>query len=253
MDFKNVLVGLGIPDTGRVFMAEFFDSFICVNRPMKSVYIRPDGKGPIDHIRNALVDVAKKLGCTHLWMADTDQVYPQDTLIKLLSHDLDVVAAKVHRRYPPYDPLLLRGEIHNYKTVPEDEWKQGGLIEVDATGCGSILYKMEVFKKIEHPWFQFKLEDPDPIGEDVFFCSKLKEAGYGIFVDCDIRVGHMGLNIITEESYWAYKWSQPSGVAIPQAKALPKKKDPKIKVNWEVENENSQEQSNQNEANARNN
>jgi hypothetical protein len=46
--------------------------------------------------------------CTHLLMMDTDQTYPQDTITKLLSHDVTVCGAVIHRRYPPFEPILYR-------------------------------------------------------------------------------------------------------------------------------------------------
>lgn len=202
---------------------------------MNSIYIKPNGKGPIDTIRNELVRNAQSVGCTHLWMADTDQIYPQDTLIRLLHHKLDVVSGKVHRRYPPYDPLLLRGELHAFQPVPEEEWKQGGLVEVDATGCGSIIYNMKVFEAIKDPWFEFLTDDPDPVGEDVFFCCKLKDAGFKIFVDCSIEIGHLNMGIIMEESYWAYKYSQRPEGHIPQVGHAIRRKPKDVDVKWEIE------------------
>ena len=241
-DYSKMLVGIGVPSTERTFLAEFCDSFFCISKPLRTVYIRPKGRGPLDHVRNELVLVAQKVGCTHIWMADTDQVYPGETLTKLLSHNLPVVAAKVHRRYEPYDPILLRGSHGAYKSVPDDEWKKGGLVEVEATGCGSILYNMDVFKTIPHPWYEFNLDDPaNPVGEDVSFCIKLRENKIPIYVDCDIRVGHMGMNIITEEAYWAYKFSQNRGPITPLTKKLPRKKNVNVNVEWEGENDDKKE------------
>jgi len=233
--YERAKLAIGIPSTERTFLAEFSDSFFSLARPMRTAYIRPKGSGPLDHIRNELVQVAQRLECTHLWMADTDQVYPQDTLIRLMAHDLPVVASKVHRRYEPYDPILLRGTHKAYKSVSDEEWKKGGLIEVDATGCGSILYKMEIFTQIEYPWYKFVFDPSNPIGEDVYFCQKLREAGIKIFVDCDAKVGHMGMNIITEEAYWAYKFSQNKSAVTPTLRKLPRKANPNIKVEWEGE------------------
>ena len=236
LDYKNMLVGVCIPGTDRTFPSEFCDSFFCIGKPSRTVYIRPKGAGPLDHIRNELVLMAQKMMCTHVWMADTDQIYPQDVLMKLLAADLPVVAAKVHRRYPPYDPLLLRGSPGSYKSVPEAEWTPGGLVEVDATGCGSILYNMEVFDKIPYPWFEFHFENKaNPVGEDVDFCQKLRKAGIPIHVDCGIEIGHMSLNIITVESYWAYKYSQNTGPQKVQTMTLPRKKDPRVDVEWDGE------------------
>jgi len=234
-EFSDIMLGIGIPSTERTYMAEFVDSFYCVSRPVNIAYIKPGGKGPIDVIRNELVRAAQHLDCTHLWMADTDQIYPRDTLLRLLRHRLDVVSAKVHRRYPPYDPLLLRGVMHDFKPIPEDEWKGGGLVEIDATGCGSIIYNMRVFDKIEEPWFEFLAHETDPVGEDIHFCCKLKEAGFKIFVDCGIEIGHLNMGVITEESYWAYRYTQRPEGRLAKVGAAPRRKPDNIEVMWEVE------------------
>jgi hypothetical protein len=179
---------------------------------MPWVMLTPRGGGPIDAVRNDLVDQALAAECTHVWFCDTDQIYPQDTLVRLMSHDLPVVAAKVHRRYPPYDPILKRGEIDNFVTVPDSEWKRGGLVEVDATGMGSVLIKAEVFENTDRPWFRWLLYDrPEPVGEDIYFWDLVKKAGYKIHVDCSIHVGHLATLSITPESYWAYKFSNQFG------------------------------------------
>jgi hypothetical protein len=46
---------------------------------------------------------------------------------------------------------------------------------------------------------------PKAIGEDVNFYLKARKAGYKVFVDCDIKIGHLAYMTITEESYFVYK------------------------------------------------
>jgi len=130
-------------------------------------------------------------GAKYLLMLDTDQVYPVDTLTKLLSHKVDVCGVRVHRRWMPFDPIFLRGEIGKYESVSEEEAYSGDLIEIDATGTGCLLFDMKVFDKIEKPWFAFDQVDGKPIGEDIYFCSKARKAGLRIFVDTSIEVGHL--------------------------------------------------------------
>jgi len=206
-DLSKVKLAIALPHTQDTYPSEFVDSFCQITKPAH-LYLKPSGGGPIDAIRNDLVQKAMMCDCTHIWMTDTDQVYPQDTLMRLLEHDKKIVAAKVHRRTAPYDPILLRGNINNYDIVSDEEWsKDGGqLIEVDATGFGSVLLDMEVFETIARPWFVFDLYNWDtPLGEDVGFYIKAKEAGYRVWVDCSIKVGHLSRMAITEESYFAYK------------------------------------------------
>lgn len=156
-------------------------------------------------IRNELVKRALMIGCTHILMLDTDQRYAPDTIEKLLSHDLPVIYAKVHRRYPPFDPILLREDVENkgkYYNIPVEEWKNNKLTftlqEVDSTGGGCSLFEAEVFNNILYPYYRIvpggmskSGKERRRIGEDMFLCTqRLKKAGYSIFVDLNIDIGH---------------------------------------------------------------
>lgn len=163
--------------------------------------------GPIDGLRTSIVIDAIAMNASHLLMPDLDQTYPVNTITKLLSHNLPVVGAMVHRRYPPFDPLLLKGNINTYENI--EEWEEGELVEVDATGSGCLLYDMKVFRELPPPWFKFR-PNPDTertgvVGEDIGFCSDLRKAGYKIYIDTSIKCGHLSTMVITEETHWLYK------------------------------------------------
>jgi len=112
-------------------------------------------------------------------------------LTRLLSHDVDICGVRVHRRWLPFDPIFLRGDIGHYKSIPDDEMYSGDLVRVDATGTGCLLFNMDVFLKVLPPWFEFGLRDGKPIGEDINFCSKARASGVDIYVDTGIEVGHL--------------------------------------------------------------
>lgn len=170
-------------------------------------FLSPKYPGQIDAVRNELVKQALMLGCTHVLFMDTDQIYSDSDMIKkMLDHNKQVVGAKVHRRYPPFDPLLLRGDPGGLYSVPDDEIEAGGLVEVGATGCGCILYDTEVFLNIDPPWFELTTgEFGQPVGEDVGFCEKLKAAGYKIYVDCSIDIKHLSLLAVDWGTHKLYK------------------------------------------------
>ncbi|MEN6473772.1 MAG: hypothetical protein ABFD81_07155 [Syntrophaceae bacterium] len=202
MKISNVKLGIATPLSFPMVPSAFFESFICMEKP-DFVYLRTSS-GPIDEMRNELVRDAMIAGCTHLIMMDTDQVYEPNTITRLLAHKLPVVGCLVHRRYPPFDPILLKGEIGKYKRI--EEWEPGGLVEVDATGTGCLLFDMEVFREMPAPWFKFrKHEDGSPIGEDIGFCSDLRKAGYRIFVDTSVPAGHLTQMIVNEGTWKLYR------------------------------------------------
>jgi hypothetical protein len=176
------------------------------------IFIREDSTGHIHDLRNNIVDKALDVRATHLLMCDVDQVYHPKTITTLLSRNLPIVSALVHRRYPPFDSLMMKlTELDDKRNIYEsiDEWEDGELVEVDATGCGCIMYQMDVFRKMEGPWFKHR-QNPDgsPIGEDFGFCQDLKAAGYRIFVDTSVPAGHlttMIVNTVTNKLYRAMK------------------------------------------------
>jgi len=204
MKVSNIKLAIGIPLSFHMIPAVFFDSFITMEKP-DFVYIRTN-KGSIEDMRNAMVKQALESQCTHLIMMDTDQCYHPQTITKLLSHKLPIVGALVYRRYPPFDPLMVRGDVGTYSTV--SEWEPESLVEVDATGTGCLMFNMNVFRKMPSPWFRIRYHvgegNAGTVGEDFGFCSDLKKAGYKIYVDTSVPVGHLSQLQITEEIWRLY-------------------------------------------------
>lgn len=182
-------------------ITEYMSSLVKAGKVINCDIIFPDFPCQVDAARNNLVQQALSLGCTHILMLDSDQIYKTDNMIeKMLAHDKPVLGVRVHRRYMPYDPLLLRGKIGSLYQVPDEEVrdKDGNFNEelsVDYTGTGCILYSMEIFNDMfpEKP-FELKIGDQgQPIGEDIWLCKKLKEKNIPIVVDCSIDIGHISL------------------------------------------------------------
>jgi len=198
-------LGIGFPLTDARVYAGFFTSWTLMHKPDFTL-LMPMAPGHITAIRNNLVVQALEECCTHLLMMDTDQVYQIDTIPKLLSHEKDVVGVSVHRRYPPFDSIMYRGELGNYHHVPDEDCFSGKLIEVDATGCGCILCNTDVFFDIPYPWFkEYKRSDGRVVGEDIDFCSKLKASGHEIYIDTSIEIGHLTTMEVTRSFYKLYK------------------------------------------------
>ncbi len=208
MKVTNARIGLGIPCGFPMVHTAVLDSLMLLESvpDVPFVYIRANN-GYIDDLRNEIVEKALESNCSHLLMLDADMLYPHDTIIKLYSHKLDVVSGLIWRRYPPFDSLMYKGELNSWERI--EEWKDGELVEVDATGTGCIMYNCEVFRKIKPPWFEF-VENPDKerggvIGEDIGFCLKLKKAGYRIFVDTSVKTAHLTTFSVNENAHKLFK------------------------------------------------
>jgi|2_EtaG_2_1085320.scaffolds.fasta_scaffold00208_40 GT2 family glycosyltransferase len=205
-DFK---LGIAFPITDEKVHTSFFISYITMEKPEEYTLLIPKWPGQIDAIRDNLVEQALIEGVTHMIMMDTDQIYPVDTIIKLLKNrDKDVVAVPVHRRYPPYDPIVLK---HNPKSdrywhIPDKEVYSGELIEADAIGTGCMMFDTRCFMDTPRPWFKIDgKRDGTHIGEDVFFCRNMKKAGKRIWVDTSIEIGHIAQMEVARPLYELYK------------------------------------------------
>lgn len=159
---------------------------------------------PVDVARNVLVEgiLKEHPQVTHFMWVDDDMVFAPDAIAKLLARDLPIVGGLCHNRRHPYQPILMRrvdGSI-GYSYVYD--WPEGELVEVDATGAAFLLVKREVFEKLaatlpkeEQPFTMDKNG-----GEDVRFCERAKDAGFSIFVDTSVSVGHVG-EVVVDDAF----------------------------------------------------
>jgi len=157
-------LGIGFPIIDKSVSLDFMVSFIVMDKPDYTLLIPKFAIGDlakdIAAVRNNLVEQAQNEGCSHLLMLDTDQVYrDKDMVSKMLSHKMPIVGAPVHRRYPPFDAILLRGDVGRYKFIPDEEVYSGDLIEIDATGTGCILIDMSVFDDMKKPFFEITMHE----------------------------------------------------------------------------------------------
>jgi len=214
MRISNLKLAIGIPCSFPFIQADFLYSFIQMEKPAFSL-IHGDN-GPIDTLRNDIVEKALAIGATKLIMMDVDMIYHPKTISSLLARKLPVVGALTFRRYPPFDALMLREKklterISGYESV--EEWEEGDLVEVDATGAGCLMFDTSIFRKLPRPWFKF-VKDADTgatVGEDIGLCQNMKAAGYKIFVDTAVPSAHlttMAVNEQTHRLYQAMKASQ---------------------------------------------
>ena len=147
----------------------------------------------IDASRNLIVEHALEIGYDYILWVDSDMILPKNTLLRLLSNNKDIVSGV-------YSYKVINGEnavVKRYSKTDEDTYEDVSLKEiretkelmlVDGIGFGCVLTKVNIFNKIEQPWFRY---DKD-LGEDIFFCRKAQETGIEIFVDPTVKAGHVG-------------------------------------------------------------
>lgn len=144
----------------------------------------------ITDARNRLVTISKEWGADWLLWFDSDLTFPPETLVRLMSHNLDIVGATYSQRAHPYSVL---GE---FAGEPQSDLSGVSLVEANMMPGGLMLIKASVYDKIPGPWYEdtYKPGTMDRIGEDIDFCFKAKKAGIKIWCDLDLtdQVTHIG-------------------------------------------------------------
>lgn len=147
-----------------------------------------------------------------LWL-DADHVFPKDAFCRLWAQDKDIVGVNYARRCIPTAPTAAklitddRDKDHNNLVYTTREKAEAGECEeVSHLGFGLVLMRGDIFTRLQAqaeregrktmmPLFMFGLREDgmSPIGEDVFFFQKCREAGIRVFCDHGVseEVGHV--------------------------------------------------------------
>lgn len=147
--------------------------------------------GALHDNRALIAKSAIERGCTHLLFVDSDMSFERDAVIKLLERDKDVIGVNYNlRKHPPTTTVKMDEE--RKKRIKEE--CPDGLSKCNGLGTGFLLIKTSVFPKLTTPWFSFETSDngDTTVGEDYWFCRKVKEAGIDIWVDLSISIKHIG-------------------------------------------------------------
>jgi hypothetical protein len=178
--------------------------------------IRPEGlqvdiirlnADTIYKMRHEGVKRARAMGAREVLFLDADMAFPKDTLVRLRSHGMDIVGGLCRQRRGPAFAAC------QWESALGGTWRflepHGDYpLRVAATGGACLLVQMSVFDEFERRWpgeWYFInrecLPDSPPVAgdcmsEDVWFCRRAKEAGFDIWVDQGLRIGHITTAVI---------------------------------------------------------
>lgn len=173
----------------------------------KSIYdlIVPDGYETVfqyfwgyqvDQVRNLIAHWGIQNGFDYIFSVDSDISFAPDTLIRLLSHNKDIVSGIYIQRIPGKHCIeIMRKNAHG--GVSHVDWadiKGQGLVPVDSCGFGCVLVKIEVYKAIPYPHFLYHsaIDHSNTLSEDVHFCNQARDRGFTLWADTDIICDHTG-------------------------------------------------------------
>lgn len=148
---------------------------------------------PTDYIRNYVVrEFLKRTEYTHLFMVDSDEAIPIDTVERLLKHNAPLTTgcypAKCNNSIKW--ALANRGNDGHYHLLDKLTSSSEPFF-VDAGGAGCLLIRRDVFDKVHYPWFRWiENEDGSQMSEDIFFFAKCNEVGLTCIADPSVLVKH---------------------------------------------------------------
>ena len=172
----------------------------------------------VDFMESSLVYLSRdRLGVLALekradWLLfiDSDMTFEPDMLKKLMEDaesGKDIVTGICFRRRPDYNPAIWKkirpgmpGEaiVETYDDYPDND-----VFEVEGCGMAAVLIKASILKDVFES--QQALFAPIPgYGEDVSFCLRARKAGFRLWCDSRIKVGHQARTVVTEETFRAY-------------------------------------------------
>lgn len=162
--------------------------------------------------RNILAGQAITEGYDRVLWLDSDMVFGPDLLAKL-SADMDegreFVSALYFKRKPPFTPVVFQDLIYNHdpeknelqiKLEAYKDYPQGEIFPIAAAGFGGCLVTTDLINRVGskfgHPFAPLL-----GLGEDLSFCYRVAQLGVEMFCDSRVKMGHVGLGTITEETY----------------------------------------------------
>jgi len=127
-----------------------------------------------------------------VWIIGDDHVFEPRTLMKLLERDVDMIAPVCTGRAPPFGLMHFGEPIaetdYRHRIQMEELPDDGEPFEVEVTGS-LMLIKRKVLDAIGDPWFRTMGDD---FREEFDFCDRVRAAGFKVFVDPAVSVGHIG-------------------------------------------------------------
>lgn len=168
-----------------------------------------------DVSRSGLTDAFLKGTWDWCLYLDGDMTFPPDLLRRLMAHNKPFTGGLYFRRgLDPIYPLAFEyTDPPTLPFVPIFDYPSGGLLRVNATGSGCWLIHRDVFDAVkaemrsavkarlgldlEHiplimdgPMPEIR-DDYQRVGADLRFCYYARRAGYDIWLDCDLDIGHI--------------------------------------------------------------
>ena len=188
--------------TRGTFPTRVVQSWMKLQKPLNQIIHGPifAEAMKVDAAYNALIEYIlghEELSkCKYILTIEEDNLPPMDGLLRLYDNmgEYDVVGGLYWGKGKEGFPMIFGDPEDPMDSKPQTP-KQGEVQRANGLGMGFNLFKLDMFRNIESPWFK-TLEGLDENGiaqkvsQDIYFYRKAAEAGYKFACDNKILVGH---------------------------------------------------------------
>jgi hypothetical protein len=202
---EEIGVVVGLPARGRVRI-EWAIMFRSLQAPVNgSMVTKTVLNAPIAQAREAVADWAVEQNCRYLFFVDDDVLMPNNSVRRLVyqmdnNPDWDLISGIYVTKtnvnaVPPdvHEPLIFGGKPGSPHAF--FDWKLDDIFPIWGCGMGCAMIRVETLKNLPKPWFAEGATvdgmDSREIGEDLYFCEKLRENGGTLMADGGLLCGHI--------------------------------------------------------------
>lgn len=180
---------------------EFAQSFATMDKPQDCIVSFMKGSLVYDS-RNKLCKQALECKADYILWLDSDMVFPKNLIEVMLNHmqDKDIVSGLYFKRVYPFAPVLNRTLNDNGTASDYDDYPKNAVFECEGFGFGCVMMKTTILYDMllnNEFWFT----PVNNFGEDLSFMWRAKKLGYKAYVDSNIRCGHIGHIMVTEDTF----------------------------------------------------